>query len=391
MTRSTKAPMRNGIREQSNGSYELKFDLPRGADGKRRTRSVTFYGTRTDAKNHRLALIADARRGALPDPRRVTVEQQINTWLDGPARMNASPKTYERYRDTCVKRLIPCFGNTLLRKLTAAMVQQQIYDWLENGRADGGGGLAWTTVAQMRAVLHAAVGIAVPELIATNIVAETRMPRRGAVGTNTQTEKQARALSPTECGKLIDAVTGTWVEVPTLLALATGMRRGELLGLKWEHVDLDKGVLRVRNSLEQTRGGLRIKGPKTKAGRRAIKLAESSVALLRRHRRAQLQQRLELGIGGRPEMVFNNAYGDIVNPHTFSKKFLALTKDIHCTFHTLRHTHASDLLRNGVPITTVARRLGHERPSTTLDVYSHMLPDDQDTATDVIDRLYGGR
>ena len=158
------------------------------------------------------------------------------------------------------------------------------------------------------------------------------------------------------------------------LALATGMRRGELLGLQWGDVDLDAGTLRVERSLEETKAGLRLKSPKTKSGRRNIALPPEAVAMLRAHKVQQMEIRLALGMG-KPDattLVFSDVEGRLLKPHTVSRAWrraVVALKLPAVTFHALRHTHVSVLIRAGVDILTISRRMGHSKASVTLDVY----------------------
>jgi integrase len=169
------------------------------------------------------------------------------------------------------------------------------------------------------------------------------------------------------------------------------MRRGEILGLRWQDVDLDASTLRVRTSLEETKQGLRLKSPKTKAGRRSITLPAVTVEALRDHRREQSELRLALGIGGRSKMVFTRHDGELLRPRNFSKEYRRASKaaGVDATFHSLRHSHASELLRKGIPIAVVSKRLGHSKISTTLDIYTHCLPNEQDQAAALMDAALG--
>ena len=162
------------------------------------------------------------------------------------------------------------------------------------------------------------------------------------------------------------------------LALATGMRRGELLALQWDDIDLDGSTLRVERSVEETKAGLRLKPPKTKRGRRNITLPPEAVAMLRAHKVQQMELRLAIGMG-KPDvatLVFSDIEGRLLKPHTISRAWrraVAVKKLPAVTFHALRHTHASMLIRAGVDILTISRRLGHSKAAITLDVYGHLI------------------
>jgi integrase len=159
------------------------------------------------------------------------------------------------------------------------------------------------------------------------------------------------------------------------LALATGTRRGELCGLQWGDIDLDRGVLRVERSVEETKAGLRLKAPKTKRGRRNITLGESAVAMLRTHKIKQLEIRLVLGLGKIADstLVFSTIDGELLRPGNVTRAWSRAMPRLGKTFHSLRHTHASMLINAGVDILTISRRLGHSKAAITLDVYGHLI------------------
>jgi integrase len=174
------------------------------------------------------------------------------------------------------------------------------------------------------------------------------------------------------------------------LALASGMRRGELLGLQWGDVDLDAGTLRVERSLEETKAGLRLKPPKMKRGRRKIALGASAVALLRAHKVQQMEYRFAVGMGKLEDNspVFCNHEGQMIRPRNLTKAWsrtidsLGLPK---VKFHALRHTHISVLIAEGVNIFTISRRIGHSKTSVALDTYSRLMPRADEAAAAAIE------
>jgi integrase len=176
------------------------------------------------------------------------------------------------------------------------------------------------------------------------------------------------------------------------LALSTGMRRGELLGLRWQDIDLNSGTLRVVQSLEQTKAGLRFKAPKTKHGRRTITLPPSIAAELRMHWKQQQEQRLALGLGKAPEtaLVFPTWAGKPRSPGALTKEWTRAMKgaDMKVTLHALRHTHASSLIAAGVDVLTISRRLGHASPTITLGVYGHLYSNTDDRAAQIMEAMF---
>jgi integrase len=180
---------------------------------------------------------------------------------------------------------------------------------------------------------------------------------------------------------VLDRLRGRTFYPIVTTVLYTGMRRGEVLALRWGNVDLDAkpGLIRVREALEETKSdGIRFKAPKTNAGCRDITLPDIVVDALRTHRRQQLELRLALGVGGKlPDdaLVFANPEGGPRSPNAVSHEWseFATGLGLDVTLHALRHTHASDLISKGIPITMISKRLGHSNPKVTLAVYSHMF------------------
>lgn len=162
------------------------------------------------------------------------------------------------------------------------------------------------------------------------------------------------------------------------LALATGMRRGELLGLQWGDIDLDAATLRVERSVEETRARLRLKSPKTRRGRRNITLPADTVAMLRAHKIKMLEFRLALSMGniGPSTLVFGTVDGELMRPRNLTKAWWRTRTAMKLpavSFHAFRHSHASMLIRAGVDVLTISRRLGHAQASITLDRYGHLI------------------
>jgi integrase len=273
--------------------------------------------------------------------------------------------TFERYEEYVRVHAIPALGRIRLGRLTPQHFQRLYQDKLAAG-------LSPTTVSHLHTVLHGAFAEAVRwGLLSRNVVALARPPRKVHVEVVALTVEEARAL--------LAAAAGTRFEVLFVLALKTGMRRGELLALRWEDVDLDKGVLQVRGTLRRTREGLRIGTPKTAAARRKVVLSPSSVAALGRHRARQQQERQAAGdLWQDFGLVFPNTLGRPMEPR-------CLLSDVYrplleraglppITFHTLRHTAATLLLAEGEHPKVVQELLGHAQVSITLDCTARGRP-----------------
>ena len=205
----------------------------------------------------------------------------------------------------------------------------------------------------------------------------------------------AGRLQPDRARDLLDRLYGQPLYLIASLGLATGLRRSEILALRWRDVDLDAGRLRVEQALEQTTAyGVRVKGPKTKHGRRTISLPAQAVADLRAHWRAQQEQRLALGVGKSPDdsPVLATFDGKLQSPGAISAAWGRAMEAIgmpEITLHSLRHTHASMLIASGMDILTISRRLGHASPTITLGTYGHLIHGTDDRAAKIIDQAFG--
>ena len=370
------------IRPRSAGSWEIKYDLGRDLlTGRRITRYRTIHGSKRDAQRELRRLLTAVDEGTHVDPGKLTVGEWLKQWLED-AQHRVSRKTLERYREIVEKHLAPALGAVPLGKLQPVHIQNYYARALTSGRRDGKGGLSRQTVIHHDRVLHVALKRArAVRLISSNPVEDVERPK--------VERREIEVLEPEEAAALLKAADGTRLHAPIFLALATGLRRGELLALRWNDIDLDRGTLTVNRSLEQTRDGLRFKPPKTKRSRRTIALSPSVIEILQAHKVRQLKVRIALGLGRNESgLVFTRHDGDLVNPRNFSKEFTRLVKRAGgrpITFHGLRHTHFTNLLREGVHPKIASERAGHASIAITMDVYSHAVPGLQEEAALLID------
>ena len=204
---------------------------------------------------------------------------------------------------------------------------------------------------------------------------------------------EMKVLDEEQTRALIEASRDTNLYVPILLAVTTGMRLGELLGLHWRDVDLKRAKLAVTQSLQATKNGLEFRQPKTKKSRRSIPLTSTAAEALRQHKKAQLEHRMANADRYEDnDLVFPREYGKPWNPRTFSSSWTRQrdSMGLDIRFHDLRHTHATLLLRQGVHVKVVSERLGHSTVGITLDTYSHVLPDMQEEATEKLEAMLAG-
>ena len=370
------------IRPRGPGSWELKYDLGRDPiTGNRRIKYKTVHGAKRDAQRELRNLLGTVDKGQHVDPGTLTLGGWLGQWLEE-ASNTVSPKTHERYSEIVNKHLVPALGAIALGKLAPVHIQGYYSEALKSGRRDGKGGLSAQTVRHHDRVLNVALKRArALRLIATNPVEDVTRPQ--------VERREMQVLAPDESAKLLATASTTRLYAPIFLAFATGLRRGELLALRWCDVDLPGRSLRVVQSLEQTKGGLRFKAPKTKRSRRNIALSPSVVEVLKHHKAEQAKERLLLGLGKDERgLVFAQNTGDILNPRNFSKEFARVVKRAGVrpiTFHGLRHGHITALLQVGVHPKVASERAGHSSVALTMDLYSHVVEGMQEDAALRID------
>jgi integrase len=247
------------MRERSPGSWELRYRLGTDpATGKRRMATTTVKGNRRAAEKELRRLLRTLDDGSHVDPSRLSVRQWLEQWLET-VRTEVAPKTYERYGEIVRNFLIPTIGNLPLTKLAPVHIQQAYNRWASGGRLDGKlGGLSPQTRRHIHRILRTALSRAVEQQVIVRNPADAFKKRLPKIERRT-----LMTLTAEQSARLLEAIAHSRVYWPVLLALSTGMRRGEVLAVRWKNVDLERGTLREMESLEQTKAGIRFKPPKT--------------------------------------------------------------------------------------------------------------------------------
>jgi integrase len=372
--------VRGSITRRGKRSWRIRFDLDR-VGGKRKVHYSTFRGTRTQAEEEQARLLHEANTGARVDPIKITVAEWLRQWLGGRA-PDLAPNSVQRYQDNIERQIIPALGPIVLQKLKPLHVR----NWMTQLRASGGSrgqSLSAQSVKHAYSCLSAALQSAVDlEMLLRNPASPVSPPTAEA--------EEVRILGPEEIPSALEALRGDRIFHIVRLALATGMRRGELLALRWIDINLDRGEVHVTRSLEETKaGGLRFKGTKNRRSR-TIPIGVKTVAMLREHLVEQLQLRMKLGAGkAKPDaLVFANHEDQPIGPNYLSILWKRATKGIvNVKFHALRHTYASALIADRVDVVTVSTRLGHHSPSFTLRVYGHLFDRKDTRDVDAIEKL----
>jgi integrase len=335
-------------------------------------------------------MLAEAQGGTWVDPGRLTVGHFLERWLEDYARQNVAPKTLETYTEFIRLHISPALGHHQISKLQPLQIQEYYALKLRSGRRDGKGGLAPRSVLHHHRLLKTAFKHAVHwQLIARNPCDAVKPPRPA--------EKEMGFLTTEETARLLQTAKGTRLFVPVLLAASTGMRRGELLGLRWQDVDLDAGTLQVSQTLQRTKEGAHFKPPKSRGSRRAITLGKGldgsdSLVMdaLREHRSEQALHAETVPDYQDQGLVFAQPDGSPWSPQGFSHAFEHLIEKAgvpRVRVHDLRHSHVSQLAEQGVHIQVVSQRLGHSDPGFTMRVYGHVFPGLQEQAARGADEI----
>ena len=290
--------------------------------------------------------------------------------------------TFIRYEGIVNNHLKPALGHRKLKDLSRAEVRRL---YKQKGKA-----LAPRSVDYIHVTLQKALSQAVRDDLIPRNVASGERPR------SSRHQGEAKALSPTQVRALLAEARGERNEAIYIAAIHRGLRKGELLGLKWTDLDLDGGTLSVRRSLKVTDHGLGFGPTKNKASRRSVPLNKSVVAALKAHRLRQNEERLQLGeLWEDQDLVFPNRVGKPINPsNLYNREYKPLLKragleDERFTFHSLRHTFASALCNKRVYPKVIQSLLGHSSITQTMDTYSHLMGGMGGEAVGGLDEAFG--
>lgn len=341
-----------------------------GTDETGKVRRKTIYAkTRPEAKAKREELLALAGNINYIDAEKITVGEWVQDWLDTEAKSRVRQNTWESYETIVRKHIVPTIGTTPILKITPQEIRRMLADKAKSG-------LSGRTCEYIYIVLNQALKQAKNDgMIQINPCDPIKKPRPD--------KKQIQVLTVDELKKLFETVKNTHWEPVFWLAWGTGLRREELLGLRWADIDFKKGLLTVQQTVIVTKEGPEINDPKSKTSFRSIPLPAESIQHLKQHKRKQNEEILLAGIKyATNDLVFAKPDGQPYDPRYLSKvftKYAKLAKMPHgTTLHVLRHTHATHLLKAGVPLKTVQYRLGHSSIAMTADRYGHVTPDFQD-------------
>ena len=355
-----------GIRRRGD-KFLVTVEMGRDERGVRRRHHVTC-ATEEDAKREEAVLTASVLTGTYVEPSTGTVAEFLAEWRRHAGR-GKSQRTKDSYRITCESHLVPALGALKLAQLRPLHVESFLTAQLTAG-------LAQATVDKHFWTLHKALDRAVAwGKLARNPADQVEKPE--------QQDANVRSFDVAEQALLLGQTAGTWLYGPILMAMATGMRRGEIVALSWRDVDLSAGAVAVRASVEEASGGIVMGRAKTDASVRRVRIPERIGEFLAEHRAKQKVLCRAISTYADNGLVFPNERGGMKRPSVVTGQFKRVCVRLSIAdghFHCLRHTFATEMLRAGVPVKVVSEMLGHASVATTLRIYAHVLEDMQEAA-----------
>lgn len=365
-------------------SWKIRIELPRDiATGKRKQKCFTFYGKKKEAEQFLTEKLRELDTGILIETKRMKFGDYLDYWKEKTF-YNLEITTQEGYIQKIDKHIKPYLGNIYLEELKPLTLQNFYEEKLKNGRLTRNGTLSQRTVLAMHRIIRSALEQAVKWQLVVRNVADAVEPPKAK-------KYEAKYLTDKQTEELIKVAKGSDIYIPIMIAIYTGARRGEILGLNWSNVNLEKGYIKIVDSLCAIQKGLIIKEPKTKSGIRTIAISSELIKILKQHKITQMKNKLLFGnLYQDNNMVCCYKDGHLYNPKRFSTKFRELLE--HNNFpiirlHDLRHSHASLLVKLGVQPKEISQRLGHSNIGITMDLYSHLYEETDREVANMFDKL----
>jgi len=360
------------IQKRKDGRWCGRYSV----DGKRK---YVYGKTRKEVSEKLFKLISESKSSyAFDIDSKILIRDHMNDWLENSVRASVSIRTYERRGEVTRLHVIPLLGDMKLKDLTPNHLRRLYREKLDSG-------LSPRSVNHIHCTLNKALNEAVRwRIIPVNVCGLVNPPRCP--------DEEMKVLTSKQVGRLLEISKGDRFEALYYLAVTTGMRRGELLALKWEDVNFNRGTVQVKRSLSRIRGGLIFVSPKSAKGRRNIALTTGVIEALRKHRVIQDEERSREN-WQENGLVFPTTVGTPLYPHlvvqrSFKKLLRKAGLPLDTRFHDLRHTAATLLLTKGVHPKIVQELLGHSSISITLDTYSHVLPNMQSEAVRAMEDIF---
>ncbi|WP_411678723.1 tyrosine-type recombinase/integrase [Clostridium thailandense] len=380
------------IYKRPDGKWCAQITIGRSENGKIKRQS--FYGkTRQEVADKLSKAQNGLRTGTLVEPNKLNLGKWLDTWLLEYKRNNIKPSTFERYESIIRNNLKPNLGSIPLKDLQPEHIQRT-YNIMLKGDNKGSKALTPATIHRIHNVLHSALEQALRNnLITRNVSSVVVLPR--------EIKKEAISLSIEDQKKFLLALDGERLRCAFVIEMASGVRLGELLALRWANVSLDKNTISIKESIRRTKNfddsietntSLMFSTPKTRAGVRVIPLPPSAIEELREHRTRQNEEKIANKIIYEDnDLVFCSELGRAIDPRHFTKIFYRIRKKAglnHFNFHILRHTYATRLIENKEGMKVVQELLGHSDVALTINTYCHVMPNVKKSAARKINFLF---
>ncbi|RNB79034.1 site-specific integrase [Brevibacillus panacihumi] len=373
--------MRGTVQKKGNKWYAVLYTGKDELTGKWNRKWFSGFKTKKEAEKFLAEKVSEVAQGRYTEPSKETFGEYLETWLED-KKLQVRPSTWKTYDWLARCYVIPQLGKMEISKIKPAALQK-FYHQLQNRDEP----LSARTVIQVHLLIKASLDRAVKwGMIPNNPT--------GAVDPPRYRKKEMEIWTEDEVRKFLEAAESHRLFGAFHLAVSTGMRMGEILGLRWSDIDFTKRSLSISQALAIGEKGYVLQEPKTKSGKRSIALSQSSMIVLEKHKRKQAAEKLRAGSIYRDQgLVFASTVGTPINSRNFARVYYNLRKKADVTpinFHSIRHTHASLMLKQGVHPKVVSERLGHSNISITLDTYSHVIPGLQQAAIDHFDDVLFG-
>lgn len=372
------------------GSTWTAYFYVLGENGERKQRSKGGFHTKAEAQAHVREALHTVQIGDYVERSPLTVSEYLQQkWL--PIVKNSlRPSTFDSYQRMLRLHVIPRLGRLHLQNLSVKHLDELYTYLLREGRHAGPGGLSPKTVRYIHNTLHKAFKDAERKgLVAKNVAAMADPPKQRQSGS-----KEMKTWTPEELRTFLAALAGHRLEAAYILAATTGMRRGEVLGVRWSDFDIGRRRIAVRQTVLGINYKVSFGTPKTARGRRSIALDDATVAALVAHRERQAAERATVADGYQDhDLIFAKLDGSPINPDYFSQCFDRTVAKLPITrirLHDLRHTHATIGLVVGIPPKVMSDRLGHATVAFTMDVYMHAIPRlESEAANQMAELIFG--
>jgi integrase len=356
--------------------YMIMVEIGMDTKGKRKQKKISGFNTKKEAQIALVEAQSELNKGTYIEPKKMQYRAFVEEWFRTKQK-SLGKQTIGVHKMYLDKYILPFLGNMSLAALKTIHINNFINDMHDKGYSP-------STIKKAVNIIKNSLEYAIDiEILSKNVAKKATLPK--------EEKNEMQAWNEEEVNKFLKVAKNDRMYPLFYLALMSGLRQGELLGLRWKDIDLENHILTINQVLAHNGKDI-IKGAKTKAGNRTINLSESTIQVLKAHRKTVLEEKLLNGKSYQDQdLVFCTQMGTPVHPSNLRNrvfnKLIEVAEVPKIRFHDLRHTHATLLLSKGVNVKVISERLGHSNIKITLDTYSHVLPTMQKDAIDKLDSM----